>query len=445
MPFLDYEYTDKKISPWGGIRLVHELYIRSGLRQQIEGSGLFQPRSNRGYSPVDIVEGFLVSVILGARRLAHSGLLREDEVIREIFGWKGGMASQSTFSRFFSKYELEDNDAIFPALQKWWFEQFKVDKYTIDLDSTILTRYGRQEGVEQGFNPSKHGRGSHHPLMAFVAELNMVANAWMRSGDSAASTDFEAFLEELLDILPAGKIGLLRADAGFYGDKLLYQMEAKELQYIVAAHLKAGLANQILQQKAWYPIMDKDDQAQGLDYCSFEWAATGWKKPRRFIVIRKLKELHADAPGKTLFAEYEEFDRYKYVAFVTNSTLSAPLLWSLYNKRADCENRIKELKKDYGIEGFCLQKMGATEHAFRWIMIAHNLMSLFKLQVLKKKRKIPQLSTLNLQCIAIGSYLTRSGRKTKLKLSAKEKRRRFLEDLFQNLADSSPPFQVSIA
>ena len=38
--------------------------------------------------------------------------------------------------------------------------------------------------------------------MAFVAGLKMVANAWMRTGDSAASTDFEEFFDELLTIIP---------------------------------------------------------------------------------------------------------------------------------------------------------------------------------------------------------------------------------------------------
>ncbi len=443
MKFLSYEYTDKKISPWGGMRLIYELYIRSGLREAIGRLPLVQPGSNRGISPVEIIEGFMVSVILGARRLVHSGLLNQDEVIKEIFGWKKNMASQSTFSRFFKKYDLELNDKIFPALQRWWFEQFKIDKLTVDIDSTILTRYGNQEGVRPGYNPGKMGRGSHHPLLAFVAELNMVANAWMRTGDSASSTDFDRFFDELLGILPSERIGLIRADSGFYGDNTLQRIESHDLTYIIPAHLKAGLTYQIMQQRNWYPIVEGEDT--GIEYCSFEWKSRGWKKTRRFVIIRRDKDKIENAQGKSLFPKYDEYDSHTYAAFVTNSELAAPLVWQLYNKRADCENRIKELKQDYGIEGFCLKEMGATENAFRWIMVAHNLMSLFKLQVLKKKKKIPQLSTLTLQCIAIGSYLTKSARKTTQKLSVVQKRRRYIDSLFKNLSGSSPPFLVSIA
>jgi hypothetical protein len=43
----------------------------------------------------------MVSTVLGSRRMAHTGMLRTDEVIAQMFNWKDGMASQSTFSRFF--------------------------------------------------------------------------------------------------------------------------------------------------------------------------------------------------------------------------------------------------------------------------------------------------------------------------------------------------------
>jgi hypothetical protein len=99
MHSIDYEYIDKDISAWGGLRLVQELMERIDFRNMLEESGT-------------IVEGFIVSVILGAKRLVHSGTIRHDEVIRQIFGLKSGMAYQSTFRRFFKRSSLEDNEEI---------------------------------------------------------------------------------------------------------------------------------------------------------------------------------------------------------------------------------------------------------------------------------------------------------------------------------------------
>ncbi len=437
---LAYEFTDKDVSPWGGLRLIEETYSRSGLKEYLEEIyfDLPTPGSNRGYSPVDLIEGFMVSTILGAKRLSHSGTLRHDRVVPKIFGWSKGMASQSTFSRFFRKFDQERNDQIFPALNRFWFSQVKLDKLTIDFDSTVITRHGSQEGVAKGYNPKKPGRGSHHPLMAFVAELKMVANAWMRTGDSAASTDFKEFFEELLTIIPKKRIGLVRADSGFYGDEILRKLEKNTTNYIVAAKMNKGLTQRIFHQNDWFP------QGDGYWVTSFPYQANGWESSRRMVVVRKDTGIHSETGGKLLFPEIEEFEKYKYAAFVTNLDLSAEIVWQLYNKRADCENRIRELRYDYGIDGFCMDDFYATEAAFRWTMVAHNIMSLFRLQVLSHKHS-PVLSTMKFQCIAIGSYLVKSGRKTVLKLSAKDKRKQFLEGLFQKVSELSPPFHISIA
>ncbi|WP_187647223.1 hypothetical protein [Nitrosophilus labii] len=45
---------------------------------------------------------------------------------------------------------------------------------TIDLDSTVITRYGNQEGAKVGYNPKKPGRPSHHPLIVFIEQTKMV-------------------------------------------------------------------------------------------------------------------------------------------------------------------------------------------------------------------------------------------------------------------------------
>jgi hypothetical protein len=435
-----YDFTDKQVSPWGGLRLIEETYRRSGLKAFLkeENLDLPIPGSNRGYDSVDLAEGFMVSTILGATRLAHSGTLRNDKVVQRIFGWKKGMGSQSTFTRFFKKFDMERNDKVFPAINRFWFSQLKLDKMTIDLDSTVLTRHGNQEGVAKGYNPKRHGRGSHHPLIAFVAEAKMIANAWMRTGDSASSTDFTEFFNELLSIIPFDRIGLIRADSGFCNEVIMHQLEEKPLNYVMATRMTGPLVRQIFDHKNWFPIDN------GYWTGGFLYQAKGWTKPRRVVVVRKDTVVHPNTGGKLLFSDIEEFEKYKYTAFVTNLGLSDEMIWHLYNPRADCENRIRELKYEYGIEGFCMEDFYATEAAFRWTMVAHNLMSLFRLQVLNHKHH-PVLSTMRFQCIAIGSYLVKSGRKTTLLLSAKEKRRQFLEGLFAKVSNLSPPFHISNA
>jgi hypothetical protein len=444
MFFLEYKYSNKRISPWGGMRLLHEFYIRCGLRDKIAALNLPKPGSNRGYEALDLIEGFMMSVILGAKRLSHTGSLRHDTVLTEIFGWSKGMASQSTFSRFFRKYSEEDTRRIFTTIQAWWFEQFSIDKLTLDVDSKVITRYGEQEGVAYGYSPKKiKGRGTHHPILAFAAELNMVVHARMRKGNSTDLSEFEEFFNEIISILPAERIGLWRLDAGFYGNAPLALFESTGTKYIMGAHLKRGLVNEISKQTEWYPV--QDESQNGVAYTTFFWKAAGWEKARRFVIIRRDKRINPNVRGKLLFPKVEEFESYTYTALVTNLEFSGDIVWAMYKKRGDCENRINELVYDYGIESFCLSTQSATDHVFRWTMVAYNLIGLFKLEVLRKKKNVPTLFSLHFQCIALGAYISRSARKSLIHLAARDDQKQFLEKLFRRTSSLSPPFQSSIA
>jgi len=437
---LAHEFTHRRVSPWGGIKFFQQTYARMGVKADLLGVNLPLGGSNRAYDRVDMIEGFLVSVVLGSKRLAHSGWLRMDEIIREIFGWQRPMASASTYSRFFQRFDIDRNDAVFPVLMKKWWDKISLKKMTIDIDSTVITRYGRQEYAKKGYNPHKPNRTSHHPLMAFCDELKMVVNAWMRSGDSHSSTDMDRFLEELLQIIEPGRIGLLRGDRGFYGDRIMGQLErtGDGLPYIIRARMTTRLQEAIMDQEDWYA---NNDVVRGAQYTSFQYQATKWSNSRCIVVVRVPASHETKRRQGSLFPG---MDNYEYSAYVTNTDFSEVMVHSQYNQRADCENRIKELKYDYGVDGFALHSFGAMEAAFRFIMIAYNLMAMFKQKVMTSKIK-HRLSTIRFQCIAIGSYLVKDGRNKKLKLSAEGKRRHFLEHFFDNLDLIKPPIRFSNA
>ena len=68
---IDWEYSDKPVSPFGGMRLMRDLMDRIGFDGMLGSVDLPQPQSNRGYNPIDVIKGFIVSVWLGASRFAY--------------------------------------------------------------------------------------------------------------------------------------------------------------------------------------------------------------------------------------------------------------------------------------------------------------------------------------------------------------------------------------
>ena len=189
--------------------------------------------------------------------------------------------------------------------------------------------------------------------------------------------------------------------------------------YIVAARFTHPIQHLIDKQDFWVKVDD------GIEICDKTYQAQSWQKPRRIVIVRQKIEKRPQAGGKqlSLFPEDEIHRNYRYSAYFTNQTCSMVDVWRTYRMRGDAENRIKELKQDFGAESFNLKDFYATEAALIFSMTAYNLMSLFRLFVLQEKTQ-KTLSTLRYRTFAIGAYFERTGDTLKLKIALTKKRRK---------------------
>ncbi len=428
-------FTDRELSSWGGMELMRRLLVKTGILDFIKGmENLPTQGSNRGYSPVQLICSFWVSIWCGGNRYTHLEILRHDNVLKKLFGWKQ-MASYKAYMRYFDKFSLATNQKVFQELYRWFFQQLKFDNYTLDFDSTIMTRYEEQQGAKKGYNPTKKGRNSHHPLMAFVSECRMIANLWMRSGNTGAASNFEGFLLDTLDKLKDKTVGLIRMDSGFFNTSILDLLESKSLNYIIAVRFYSTVQSAISYHKTWLNI------AKGIDITEIDYQAIDWNKPRRIIVVRQSKEDRPKATGKqlSLFEDNIELGKYRYSAYITNLTLPPKVVWDSYKGRADSENRIKELKEDFGLDSFATNNFFALEATLNFIMMAYNLMSLFKQAIVQNKEQ-NQLKTLRYKLFAKSSYITKNGNQRILNLAIAIKNRKWWEGLFGKYDDIVFPY-----
>lgn len=419
---LPFEFTNKPITPWGGLRLVQEMLLRMNFHEALAASGLPQPCSNRGYSPVAMMETFIVCVWIGGVRFSHTSLVRYDSALREIFGWKH-VASISTFTRWFRKFDRAKVDQTFGSLGRWFWQQLTPRTVTLDLDSSVVPRFGEQEGAAVGYNKQRKGKRSHRPLFAFVSDWRMVLHAWLRPGNAADCNGVREFTQEAIELLgPLHKVGLIRGDAGFYDGEFLEMLESRLTNYIISARFTPPLRYATAQAKQWLSI------EPGIDVTEFGYQGTKWLKPRRLVVVRHELKRKPDALGRELI----NIPGYRFSAFVTTLDLAPAEIWRLYNGRCDSENRIAELKGDFGLNGFCLDSFYATEAAFRTVMIAYNLMSLFRQALLQAPKNV-KLSTMRSQCFALGAWIGGRGKKKVLRISLDAHRRPWFEGLFAKI------------
>lgn len=215
-PSFEIGYTSREITPWGGMVLLRQMLSRLDFKGAISAQpDLPAPGSNAGYDATTIIEAFTASVWCGANRFLHTEVTRHDAAIAGIFGWKR-TPGQDTYKRFFAKFTTASLHRVREHFYHWLFSKVRFDNYTLDCDSSVLTRYGsQQEGAKKGYNPKKPGRPSHHPLIAFVSDVKLVANMWLRSGDTSSANNFLSFLEDTFSKLRDKQVSLIRLDSGF--------------------------------------------------------------------------------------------------------------------------------------------------------------------------------------------------------------------------------------
>jgi len=411
---LPIEYTSKPLSGWGGLSLMFEYLERIGFYDQLREAVKEGKVSNNRVEDVDSVLTFLVTVLIGGSRFAHVQRVFHDEVVRRILGAKR-LGSEDTVRRFFLSLSPSEAEDLYTSLQQ--FSNALLLEHTsedvLDLDSTILERYGQQEGVAKGYHSTRAAQRSHHPLLAMLVRAKHIPLVWLRAGGASTLRGGAEFVEELLARLPKGfRITAVRGDSGFFSEQYLRMFEQKDLRYIIPIRMQGPIKRFVasIAEGQWQKLDELHDIAD------VRYAGPGWIQPRRVLAFRK--KIKNDGSNQ-LF----EAPCYELSALVTSLDLPAKECSDFYDQRGECENTIKEFKNDFGARGFSLAKFTPTEAAFRLISVLFNLVSEFKRHVLRDTSLT--LNTIRSRVFVIGAVLGRAARKIILRLGIRHPEHRF--------------------
>lgn len=400
--------TPKAITPFGGLASFIAFLQQIGFARAVEQALPFAaPTSPNAIPLAHTFTAFVMAVVTGASRFAHTDWLRADRALHALLGLARFPATD-TVRNFFLRFTQAHVQSFWRPLWRWLLAMVSCppEGFYLDLDSTVFQRSGSQAGAARGYNPRRPGRKSHHPLLAVLAQRQIFLHGWLRPGDCPAAGGAVAFLQEALALLPEGlRIGCVRADSGFFEETLLCLLEQKHLSYLIVARLTTRLQRVCAGLKDWTAI--DENYAAG----EFHFRLLGWSKERRFIVIRERVQ-DETAVGHRLL----DVPGYTFRVWVTDRSGPALELWREYNGRATIEQRIQELKSDLAAGGFCLQAFFGTEAAFLATLFTFNLLSLYQHMTAPEQPYRPP-ATLRAQVFLAGGILGRVGKRLVLKLS----------------------------
>jgi hypothetical protein len=414
---IGFGFTEHPITVWAGVILLRLYFEWIKLREELSEALVgFAKRSNNQIASVDVMLSWFYGLALGAERFEHFTRYRRDRLLGELLGVER-FCSPDTLRRLFLRFGYREVTGVSERLMRFSLTRMRpiLLGHTLDLDSTVLCRYGEQEGSLKGYNPRKPGRSSHHPLVAFLAEGRRLLWATLRSGNSGSANGCVEFLKQALTVLPQGqRIGLVRADAGFFEKRLLEYLESQQLPYIIVARLTAVVRKLVIHQipsRAWRAV------ARGIEVADLEISLPNWKEvKRRFVCLRQEISERPEARGRRLI----DCPGYTYRVMVTSVPYAAEVVTRMYAGRADSENRIKELKEDLSLDTFCLKSFDATDAAFRMGCVLYNMLAHFRETVLPRSWFERRLRAVRDFVFLVGADLISQGRRVQIRFAMAE-------------------------
>lgn len=426
-PSIRISFTDQRLTAHGGLILWSHFLRQKRFRQQLREVLPHDPTSPNAYDPTDVALGYVGGILGGADKLSRVAWLQSDAAVAEVLGIEA-VASQSTLSRFFGVFTQRtcQRRGGLHARALYSLPSARAG-YTLDLDSwALLHEDGHQEGVAVGYT-QRGLKPCHRPLIAGLAEAKLIANYWLRAGNTACVNGAAEFLRQTVQSLPAHiRIGLVRGDSGFGDASVQEACEALHLKFIFAAKLTQKVQSFCRHDEAAW-------QATEVPGLAVQEVALD-RPGRRRIVIRQRVQERPQAGGKTLL----DLEGYRFQALVTNlaPSVDAVAVWRRYNGRADLENRIKELGEQFGIKRLCVQNFWGTEALHHLAIAAYNLCVLLQRRLGQLEKC--ELNTLRWRLFGRAAVWSRTGGKPSLKLAVQgEANRHWWREILTKL--TAPP------
>lgn len=192
------EFTNKPVSAWAGMAtLIGKLLEQIEFRSWILAALPVQEISNNNCGAYSKILSHMLTVFSGGERFSHMTWWHHGvSVFHKAFDVKRFAKSPTSLTRFWNKFDSQAKCEVWAQRSRDFTRQIlgwaNAHTGNLNLDSTVLTRYGKQEGARKGYNPKKRGRPSHHPLLAFV-DAGYVVNLWNRAGNASSGEESPSF------------------------------------------------------------------------------------------------------------------------------------------------------------------------------------------------------------------------------------------------------------
>lgn len=399
-------FNGGNLTNYSGIYPLFKFMKKIGINHLFEQKISIKKSPNQKYSITQIFNAIILGILGGMNRLIKIENFTLDPLVRHLLDIEDKL-DIDTIRYHLNKFGLMQTSElteIFGILSVKIHKKLKTNRDILDLDSTVKTVYGKQQGAEKGYNTLNKGKRSYHPLLAFLNSTKECILAWLRPGDAHTSNNADQFLKQALSMLSKEiKHLIVRADSGFFSEKILQVIESySSFQYLIKVKMRN--LESLMRRQDW----EKIPGLSGWEMTEFYYKANGWSKARRFVAVRVFREMKAT---DSLFP-YRVYD---YFCYVTNLEDSPLYLHRLYGDRGESENWIEAVKNQLFAATILTNSFWPNETLFLLSILAYNISVWFRKLTDEKAWRQEPLS-FRLWFIQLAGKLISSGRKRHLKM-----------------------------
>ena len=368
-----YETCTEQLSPFGGALALIKIFDLLKFEQIFEDA-YHKPKRESKLGDYRMVVGILMLIFIGFNRLAHFVYIRTDAMLCGFFGVVC-LPVVSTFWRYVNSLGINQANSLLKIMsilreRAWQQCRLSYRRIHIDIDTTVETLHGNQQGGRKGHNTRHRGKKAYRPILGFIEESREYLTGKLRKGKTVSGKECAAFIKTIKDQLPGCvKEVVVRADGEFLSWKSILALIEEGYDFIIGN--KQCEPN--FDSAKWY----RPEKGKAIDYNSCIFKPTGWKVACRFVAMRMPKKDSKDK-GKHKQLPLFEDDMYTYRIFCTSLKGKAHKVIAEYDKRAEVENLIGEAKRE-GLDAIPSAKFKNNYAWFQLVMLAYNIWRYMKM------------------------------------------------------------------
>jgi hypothetical protein len=332
-------FDDERVVSDAGIALAATLAQRLGIEGLVDRFVLVRPERPGARNAGRKVMSLVFAMALGTDSIDGSEVLRAGRTRRLLGGWVAAPSTLGTFLRAFTFGHVRQLDRVLgETLTRAWRAGAGpgLARLVIDVDSFIGEVHGYlKQGASFGYTKKR----GYHPLLASRAETGEVLHVRLRKGAANTQRGILRFTDELIarvERAGASGVKLLRADSGFWNNKLFARLEKAGWLYSVGVRMTQPVAEIVaaIPDQEWTKIDDYPETGEAQ-------IAETMLGTRRLIVRRV----------RLLGVQEELFPVWQHYPFATNRSEEIALVEAEHRQHAVFELCIRDLK-DQALEHF---------------------------------------------------------------------------------------------